>query len=232
MTDYLDVPYAEKDDAKAFGARWDPAARSWYAPDTAAMRRLARWRPKPTLPEVLPGEGRGFGSGLFVDLVPRSCWFTNVRHCVAKSEWDRVRRMVYGRAEDRCEVCQYAPARGRGELLEAHERWAFDDATLTQRLVRLIALCSGCHEATHFGHAQLKGRAGEAFLHLMRVTGMDEHTASEHIDEALRTWRSRSARDWVLDLSMLLGAGIELAPPPEAETRRGIADRHRPDRLN
>lgn len=29
---WLAVPYAEKDAAKAAGARWDPQARRWYAP--------------------------------------------------------------------------------------------------------------------------------------------------------------------------------------------------------
>ncbi|WSV65563.1 DUF5710 domain-containing protein [Streptomyces sp. NBC_01013] len=29
---WLDVAYAEKDQAKAAGARWDAAARRWYAP--------------------------------------------------------------------------------------------------------------------------------------------------------------------------------------------------------
>jgi hypothetical protein len=26
----LRVPYSEKDDAKALGARWDPSAKKWY----------------------------------------------------------------------------------------------------------------------------------------------------------------------------------------------------------
>ncbi len=29
---WLDVPYEEKDAAKAGGARWDPQALRWYAP--------------------------------------------------------------------------------------------------------------------------------------------------------------------------------------------------------
>ena len=30
---YLAVPYAEKNDAKKLGARWDKTAKSWYVPD-------------------------------------------------------------------------------------------------------------------------------------------------------------------------------------------------------
>jgi hypothetical protein len=29
---WLDVPFGDKDEAKAAGARWDPQARRWYAP--------------------------------------------------------------------------------------------------------------------------------------------------------------------------------------------------------
>ena len=80
---WLDVPYQEKDQAKALGARWDPAAKRWYAP-RAGIGGLRRWEALPDVPTPLPGEDRSFGSGLFVDLVPSSCWFTNVRSCVGQ----------------------------------------------------------------------------------------------------------------------------------------------------
>ena len=41
---WLDVPFGEKDEAKAAGARWDPRARRWYAPQPG-MPELARWLP-------------------------------------------------------------------------------------------------------------------------------------------------------------------------------------------
>jgi hypothetical protein len=68
---WLDVPFAEKDAAKAAGAYWDPAARRWYAP-RPKMTGLERWVALPDVPNPLPGEDRSFGSGLFVDLVPSS----------------------------------------------------------------------------------------------------------------------------------------------------------------
>ena len=63
---WLDVPFEAKDDAKAAGARWDPAAKRWYAP-RSGMSALAPWAALSELPELLPGEDRSFGSGLFVD---------------------------------------------------------------------------------------------------------------------------------------------------------------------
>lgn len=115
---WLDVPFAEKDEAKAAGAWWDPQARRWYAP--RAIAALEKWRARPDLPSLLPGEDRTYGQGLFVDLVPSSCWFTNVRSCISPTDWDRVRRMVYTRANNRCEACGRAPER---ELLARGGSW-------------------------------------------------------------------------------------------------------------
>lgn len=44
---YLDVPFSEKDEAKALGAKWDRKEKSWYAPAGVDMERLQRWaKPK------------------------------------------------------------------------------------------------------------------------------------------------------------------------------------------
>ncbi|EDB8709740.1 DUF1738 domain-containing protein [Salmonella enterica subsp. enterica serovar Schwarzengrund] len=42
---YLAVPYAERGEAKAAGALWDKAAKSWYAGPRADMAKLERWNP-------------------------------------------------------------------------------------------------------------------------------------------------------------------------------------------
>lgn len=54
---YLTVPFAEKDQAKAAGARWDRRAKSWYAPDGADLAALDRWRaPQDAAPVFKPEE--------------------------------------------------------------------------------------------------------------------------------------------------------------------------------
>lgn len=40
---YLNVPYAEKDDAKKKGARWDADKRLWYVPANALATPFERW---------------------------------------------------------------------------------------------------------------------------------------------------------------------------------------------
>ena len=39
----LNVPYAEKDDAKALGAKWDPDMRKWFVPAGQDCRPFKKW---------------------------------------------------------------------------------------------------------------------------------------------------------------------------------------------
>ena len=39
------MPYAEKDAAKALGAKWDAEARVWFCPLNADAARFVRWIP-------------------------------------------------------------------------------------------------------------------------------------------------------------------------------------------
>lgn len=222
---WLDVAYVEKDEAKALGARWDPEARRWYARPGADLGALARWAPRPPLPTLLPGELRNFGEGLFVDLIPRSCWFTNVRSCVSPLDWERLRRLVIDRAGNECEACTMFPIPEQQLYMECHERWAYtkDD---TQKLVRLVCLCSRCHEATHMGLAQVRDRDSEAMEHLMTVEGMTWEQAEQHVATAFEVWRERNRTDWRLDLSMLTDAGIEIIPPRNRTAAAAVALDH------
>lgn len=220
---YLDVSYADKDAAKALGARWDPTARRWYDPRPPSPG-LERWAARAEVPELLPGEDRGFGAGLFVDLVPRSCWFTNVRSCVSPVDWERLRRPVLRRAGYRCEACGDGEDRATGRWLEVHERWHYDERSGVQALRRLICLCSPCHLVTHFGYANVTGRTEQAFAHLRRVACVNDVQAWAHLRSAENLWIERSARTWTLDLFMLTGAGIMVHHPEPASARAAAAE--------
>lgn len=219
---WLDVPYAEKDEAKALGARWDPQARRWYA-SGATMAALQRWAPLPEIPTTLAGEDRSFGCGLFVDLVPSSCWFTNVRSCVDQRDWEQLRRMVVDRAARRCEACGQGQEAAEGRWLEVHERWAYDEKTAVQSLRRLICLCTCCHSATHMGLAGLKGIAAEAKAHLAAVNRWTPHQVEEHISAAFALFSLRSRKEWSLDLRILESAGVRVTPSPAGRRRVAIA---------
>ena len=221
---WLDVPYGGKDEAKALGAMWDPNARSWYQPQRDAPG-LDRWARLPDIPAVLAGEDRTFGSGLFVDLVPSTCWFSNVRSCVVQRDWERLRRMVLARAGLVCEACGRCENSQTRRWLEVHERWDYttDGHTYHQQLRRLICLCTDCHQTTHFGYATVKGCDREALDHLCAVTGMTHQQALEHVEAAYTTWEMHSAFDWTLDLTILTNAGLTLTNPPAAADRPHLA---------
>lgn len=161
-----------------------------------------------------PGEDRTFGgSNLFVDLVPESSWFMNVRSCVAPESWNLIRKIVCVRAGNRCEICGIRRDPFQGRWIESHERWKFDDVRRIQKLVRLIALCSNCHMVTHFGFAQTRGLGLVAFDHLVRVSGLSVKEADRHIHEAFAEWKKRSTYNYRLDLSILTKGGIEITDP-------------------
>jgi hypothetical protein len=43
---FLNVPYAEKDEARALGARWNPGRKRWYVPDGVAPDPFQKWMAK------------------------------------------------------------------------------------------------------------------------------------------------------------------------------------------
>lgn len=43
---YIHVPFEEKDQAKALGARWDPQQRQWYVPEGIDSDLFSNWLPK------------------------------------------------------------------------------------------------------------------------------------------------------------------------------------------
>jgi len=55
---------------------------------------------------------------LTVELVPSTCWYTNVRSNVSKAVWDRLRRRVATDAGKSCEICG---GRGGRWPVECHE---------------------------------------------------------------------------------------------------------------
>jgi len=57
---YLAVPFAQKDEAKGLGAKWDPARKRWYVPEGLDTAAFQRWfpddsePPSPTAPAAKP----------------------------------------------------------------------------------------------------------------------------------------------------------------------------------
>ena len=53
---FLTVPYAEKDAAKALGARWNPTRKRWYVPDGVVKEPFAKWLDGAPGADAVPGK--------------------------------------------------------------------------------------------------------------------------------------------------------------------------------
>lgn len=137
---------------------------------------------------------------LTIELVPSTCWFTNLRSELKQSQWDKLRRKTYRNAHYRCEICG-----GKGDThpVECHEIWHYDDEKHIQKLEGLIALCPACHEVKHIGLAGIKGRSKEAAAHLAFVNGWDIAQAKKYINQSFQKWEERSQHEWQLDITWL-----------------------------
>ncbi len=135
---------------------------------------------------------------LTIELVPKSCWYSNVRSQVSRAEWDAIRHEVYQEANYECEVCGENNA-----AMHAHEVWEYDDLTHTQRLKDLVCLCPDCHQVKHIGLASIQGKMEEAKEHLATVNGWNMKQATEYLASVHLEWQRRSAQNWLIDLSLL-----------------------------
>lgn len=142
---------------------------------------------------------------LTVELVPQTCWFSNVRDHVNKKTWDTLRKATYKKAEYLCEICG-----GRGDQwpVECHEIWDYDDKNHIQILKGLIALCPKCHEVKHIGLTGLRGKEKEAKIHLAQVNAWNDEETEIYLKKVWRIWHKRSQQEWKLDLSWLEQQGI------------------------
>lgn len=153
----------------------------------------------------MPGQEHTGANRLTIELVPQTCWFSNVRFEVGTADWDRLRKLASDAAEDRCEVCG---RRGPRWPVECHEIWEYDDEQHTQSLLGLTAICPACHEVKHIGLANIRGRGDIAARHLAKVNGWTAQEAERYIAEQFAVWERRSKYQWALDLGWLEQHGI------------------------
>lgn len=142
---------------------------------------------------------------LTIELIPKTCFYFNLRTRFSKKKWDFIRHNVYKRANYRCEICG---GKGPNHPVEAHETWVYEERTHTQVLAEIVALCPACHMVKHIGLARKKGKYEEAVEHLIKVNGITRSEADSMIDRAFETWANRSKRKWAQDISFLSKMGV------------------------
>lgn len=143
---------------------------------------------------------------LQIELVPRSCWFSNTRSNLKSSYWDRIRKYHYTKANNCCEICG---GKGKKHPVECHEVWLYNEKTFTQKLGYFQAICPLCHEVKHIGLAGILGNGLRAFNRFKRINKLDKKTAKNIIDAVFKQWRIRSQYKWKLDIERLKKYGID-----------------------
>jgi hypothetical protein len=144
---------------------------------------------------------------LTIELIPSTCWFTNVRSVLTKTQWDDIKKIIFRKANYVCEICG---GKGNKHPVECHEIWKFDDKKLIQKLVGLISLCPSCHEVKHIGLAQINNRFEIALSHFSKINKLNKQQSMTYINEAFDLWNKRSSKDWKLDISYLKKLGVNI----------------------
>lgn len=141
---------------------------------------------------------------LTVELIPKTCHYSNVRTTIKPKEWDKVRFTSYAAADNKCEICKdTGKNQGYPHNLECHEIWEYDDKNHIQKLLGLISLCPICHFTKHIGRAMAMGREKICFTKLAQVNNWTQEEIDLHILESFETYKERSKHEWALDISML-----------------------------
>jgi hypothetical protein len=154
---------------------------------------------------------------LTIELVPKTCWYSNLRTQIRSKDWDRISNET--RAARACAVCGAS-----GVRLSCHERWEYDDERGVQRLLGFVALCDRCHGVKHIGRVMRIATEDprqahlieDSIEHFMRVNEVDLETFNAHKTESFALWRKRSCRAWTTDLgeyAQLVKAPLKVAGP-------------------
>lgn len=133
------------------------------------------------------------------ELVPDSCWYSNLRTILPKKAWDIVRKDAVDRANGKCAICGRPVKR-----LEGHERWSYDEENAVQKLEDVIAVCHDCHSVIHIGRTQLVGDIERAEKHFMKVNKCSYADYISALGKANEDHQRRNLiPEWKLDLTYL-----------------------------
>jgi len=137
---------------------------------------------------------------LTIELVPSTCWCSNVRDHISADDWNIVKKYTSNLAGNCCEICKGV---GPKWPVECHEVWEYDDKKNIQKLIRTIALCPDCHQVKHFGLASIKGQGQKALEHFMKVNKVNNEQALKYIGKAFALYEKRSKQEWILNIDWL-----------------------------
>lgn len=134
------------------------------------------------------------------ELVPDSCWYSNLRSILSKAQWDYIKKDARERANGRCMICGK-----KSNRLETHEQWEYDEENCVQKLSDIKAICPDCHRVIHFGFTTLKfDNVERCENHFIKVNNCTYAEFKEQLNKAnLDHQRRNQIDEWKLDLQYL-----------------------------
>lgn len=160
---------------------------------------------------------------LRIELVPSALWKVNLRTFLSFGRWKSLREAVYKSADFTCEICGYIANAESGISVNAHEEWAYNDASSppTTTLHRLGCICKLCHHAHHIGQLRNMIVSGEAAPSLLdevisHFCSVNKCTPSDFEAEQMRAFKQFAAQSRIAfkpiwgRFGVLLGKRIEL----------------------
>lgn len=143
---------------------------------------------------------------LEIELVPKTCWYSNLRKVLTAEEWQRVRIIIcdFRLTKNKCAICNQT-----SYGLEAHEKWEYNLNEHTQKLIDILPLCRNCHKVKHWGLASLNGEIDLVVNHFLKVNNCTEDILKQHLLDSKNLWETRNQiQNWNLDISYLSSIGL------------------------
>jgi hypothetical protein len=143
---------------------------------------------------------------LAIELIPSTVWFSSIYQIYKRSnqlgKWRKIKKELFKKEGQQCWICGE-----KGDRLEAHEFWKYDDENHIQKLIAIHHLCGMCHRVKHIGfwcytedgRRQLAkpGLTKEDLVnHFCKVNGCSKKVFEEHLQKAFEIWRERSKHEW------------------------------------
>jgi hypothetical protein len=139
-------------------------------------------------------------SYLLCELVPSSCWYSNLRDLVKSADWKKIQEYTFSRSNHICEICS---SKSENRSIDCHEVWGYQNIgnINVQILIRTIGLCDKCHLlGKHYGLAQVHGRGEEARAHQTLINDWPSKLNDTMINRTIDLFNERSEIEWHLDM--------------------------------
>jgi hypothetical protein len=192
-------------DAIALGAVEKKGRVYWNCTDGDSFYRLQKFMPFIAKSAIYP---------MSLDLIPGSSFGSSLSQILKPRSWSALRQQCLDRWGGYCQCC------GSGDSakgMDCHEVWEYHEPIDksrfygVQKLVGFLSLCSKCHMMFHQGYAQQRGMEIETSERIMIVNRWSLEDYEEYCVELAKDHAIRSEIQWVLDISMLEKAEIEMS---------------------